>query len=506
MIRIRRNLLSGVPEPKQKRTGLIRRAALSLLATVLVGHGALTAQGRTAPQPTGASTGTSTPSAASALGDSPLLGSFQTQATPGVLKLSLQDAIQRGLKFNLGLYLSGQGTAQARGARLQALSGLLPNINAHVARSEQQINLAAMGFPASAAQRFGMSMIAGPFPVFDARAALTENLSLASLNNYRASLQNVDAAKLNYENARDLVVLVSGGLYMQALAGAARIDAVQAQVATAQTLFDLATDQKRAGVTAGIDVLRAQVQLQVQQQRLVAAKADFETQKLQLLRAIGLPVSQQIEFTEAGMPNAPTPPITFEDALSRAYAHRADYKAAQAQVRAAEYTRKAAATQRLPSIQFSGDYGVLGNTPGSSHGTFSATGALVVPVFQGGRIKGEIEQADALLAQRRAVSDDTRNRIEYEVRAAFLDLNSAAEQVAVAQSSVGLAQEQVRQAQDRFRAGVTNNVEVIQAQEALATTNDNFINSLLAHNLAKLSLARAIGVAEEAAKDFLGGK
>ena len=487
---------------RQSRAGSI---LVLLVGFAVLSTGAAFAQARSMAATDSTQT-TNLSSQASALSDSPLLGSVPTQPIPGVLKLTLQDAIQRGLKYNLGLYLSGQGTLQARGARLQALSGLLPNLIAHVARTEEQINLAAMGFPAAAAQKFGMSMVVGPFPVFDARAAMTENLSLAALNNYRASLQNVDTSKLNYENARDLVVLVSGGLYMQTLAGAARIEAVQAQVNTAQTLYNLAVDQKNAGVTPGIDVLRAQVELQVQQQRLVAAKNDYEKQKLQLARAIGLPVSQEIEFTETGMPNAPIPPITLEQALARAYSHRADYKAAQSQVRAAEYTRKAAAAERLPSVQLNADYGVLGNTPGSSHGTFTATGALVIPIFQGGRVKGDITQADALLAARKATAEDARNRVEYEVRTAILDLNSAAQQVEVAQSSVGLAQEQVRQSQDRFRAGVTNNVEVIQAQEALATTNDNFINSLLAHNLAKLSLARALGVAEEATKEFLGGK
>jgi outer membrane protein TolC len=445
-------------------------------------------------------------SSLSTLGESPLMGGIPTRPVPGVLKLTLEDAIQRGLKYNLGLYLSGQGTTSARGARLRALSRLLPTLVAHVSQSEQQVNLAALGFPGTAAKAFGISTIVGPFPVFDTRAAVTQSLSFAALHNYRASLENMTTADLNYQNARDLVVLVSGGLYMEALAGAARIQAVQVQVDTAQSLYTLAVDQNKAGVVPAIDVLRAQVELQGQQQRLVAARNNFEIQKLQLERAIGLPVSQQIEFSEASMPTAPMPPITFDEALRQAYATRADYKAALSQVRAAELTRKAASDERLPSIQINADYGVLGNYPNSNHGTFTATGALVVPIFQGGRVKGDIIEADSLLAQRRAVAEDTRNRVEYEVRSSMLDLNSAAQQVAVAQSSVGLAEEQVRQAQDRFKAGVTNNIEVIQAQEALATTNDNYINSLLALNLAKLSLARALGVAEQATKVFLGGK
>ena len=431
----------------------------------------------------------------------PFLGGVPSgQVTPEVLKLSLQDAISRGLRFNLGVYLSGQGTAQARAARLRALSGLLPTLNAHVAESEQQINLEAFGIPAPGGQN-----IIGPFAVFDARASVTQALSLASLSNYKASLADVDAAKLSYQDARDLVVLVSGGLYMQALAGRARIQAAEAQATTAQALYKLAVDQKNAGVTAGIDVLRAQVEYQFQQQRLIAARNDFEKEKLQLARAIGLPVAQVFDLSLAQMPSAPMPPITLEQALDRAYKNRADYMAAQAQVRAAELTRKAANNERLPSIQFTGDYGTIGSSPGSSHGTFAAAGALIIPIFQGGRIKSDIQTADALLNQRKAVAEDTRSRVEYEVRTAFLDLNTANQQVDVAKSSVGLAQEQVRQAQDRFTAGVTNNIEVIQAQEALATTNDTYINSLLAQNLAKLSLARAIGVAQEAAKEFLGG-
>ncbi|HET8666585.1 MAG TPA: TolC family protein [Terriglobales bacterium] len=480
-------------------------------AALLVSGTAVAQTAAPGPQRTGEGLAPSTPAVSApslSLSDTqnPFLGGVTSgQVTPGVMRLTLQDAIGRGLKYNLGLYLSGQGTAQARAARLRALSGLLPTLNAHVAETAQQINLAAIGFPMAAASKFGISTIAGPFAVFDARGAVAESLSLASWNNYRASLANVDTATLNYQDARDLVVLVSGGLYMQALAGAARIQAVQTQFTTAQALYNQAVDLKKAGVTPGIDVLRAQVEFQVQQQRLVAAKNDFEKEKLQLARAIGLPVGQQFELSEQQMPSSPSPAITFEQALDRAYKNRADYRAAKTQVRSAELLRKAAVGERIPSIQFSGDYGILGNTPGNSHGTFTASGALVIPIFEGGRIKSDIQQADALLNQRKAQADDTRNRVEYEIRSAFLDLNSAAQQVEVARSSVGLAQEQVRQAQDRFSAGVTNNIEVIQAQEALATTNDNYINSLLAHNLAKLSLARALGVAEQAAKEFLGG-
>ena len=192
--------------------------------------------------------------------------------------------------------------------------------------------------------------------------------------------------------------------------------------------------------------------------------------------------------------------------MTRALRSRADYRAAQNLLRAAELARKAAVAQRLPTLALNGDYGVIGPEPGNSHGTFTAAAALNIPIFQGGKAHADTVQADALMQQRGSELQDLRGRIELEVRTAFLDLNTAADQVGVAQSSVQLATQQVTEARDRYTAGVVNTVEVVQAQEALATAEENYISSVFAHNLAKLSLARALGVAEEATKNYLGGK
>lgn len=481
--------------------------AQQLVLVMLLGCGVAFAQvtssggGTQAPSTFGGSSGISTPT----LSDSqnPFFGGTPVgQVTPGVMDLSLRDTLDRGLKFNLGLLLTTQTSQQVRAARLRALSGLLPDVNAHVAETAEQTNLAALGVPASFLQ--GQSPIIGPFSIFDLRATATEGISLRAINALRAATQNSTAANLTVRDARDLVVLFVGGGYIQALATQSRIDAIQAQLTTAQTLYNQAVDMKRAGTIPAIDVLRAQVEFQIQKQRLVAAQNDFEKAKLQLARAIGLPQAQQYRLTTAA-PYQPIPPITLDLALDRAFHDRADYLSAIALQRAAELSRRAAVSERLPSIQFSGDYGVLGNQPGNSHGTFTATAALLVPIFQGGRIKSDIQTADAALQQRQAQLDDTRARVEFDVRSAFLDLTSAAQQVEVARSSLDLATEQVQQARDRYAAGVTNNIEVIQAQEALALTNENYIGSLLAHNLAKLALARAMGIAETAVKDFLGG-
>jgi len=432
----------------------------------------------------------------------PFFGSVAQKGVPGVYPISLRDAIDRGLKFNLGLLLAGEGERQARGARLNTLSTLLPNVVARTSETVEQLNLATVGIPPIP----GIPQIVGPFSIFDVRGFLSQKvLDLEALYNLRARSDALQAAKYTYSDARDLVVLVVGGTYMQAVAGASRIEAARAQFQTAEAIYRQTVDMKRAGVSAGIDVLRSQVEMQAQQQHLLAVQNDFEKQKLALLRAIGLPTGQAIALSDK-IPFAPAPPLNLEDALARAYRARSDYHSAATLLHSAEMAKKAAAGEGLPSLQLMADYGLIGNHPTSSHGTFTTVAALNIPVFQGGKVRADVLQADALVQQRRSQLEDLRGRVEFEVRSAFLDLKSAADQVGVAQSSVDLATQQVTQARDRFVAGVADTIEVVQAQEALATANENYISSVFTHNLAKLSLARALGVAEEASKDFLGGK
>ncbi len=432
---------------------------------------------------------------------SPVFGSVpQGKPTGGVITITALDAIERGLKYNLSLLFSREATQAAAGARWRSLGDVLPNFNGRIAETEQQTNLAAMGISIP-----GFPSIIGPFSVFDARVMGTASVDLKNLATYQARVNELKASQFNLQNARDLVVLLVGGTYMQVIAADARVASAKAQVATAQTLLQQAQDMKNAGMVPAIDLLRAQVEVQIQQQRVIAATNTLETQKLQLARMIGLPLGQQFVLVN-NIPVTPAAPMTLEQALERAYRDRPDYQSAKSQLRAAEQSKRAAIGEGLPSLQFSGDYGVLGRRPTDSHGTFTAVAGLKIPIFQGGRVRGDVMQADAQLQQRRNEVGDLQARIEFEIRSAFLDLQSAADQVKVAQSSTDLAQQTLQQAQDRFRAGVTNNIEVVQAQEAIATTNENFINSTFIYNVAKLELARSLGVAERAVTDFLGGK
>ena len=451
---------------------------------------------------TGPSAADSAASLMQAASQNPFLGSAPPgPAQPGELSLSLADAINRGLKYNLGILMSDQATEQARGARIQALSKLLPQISAGASESSEQINLKALGFPDFP----GVPPIIGPFGVFDVRGYLDQPiLDLKDLHQEKAESENLKAAHYTYQNARDLVVLVSANLYLQAIAGSSRVHAAQAELDTAQAVYERAADMKKAGMVPGIDVLRSQVEFQAQRQRLIYLKNQFETEKLALARGIGLPVAQMFRLTDT-VPYTPPPPISIDQAVARALAARADYKSLQAQVRAAESLKKAARSERLPSLNFHADYGDIGPTPGNSHGTFTVAASVKVPIFQGGKVRGEVMQADALLKQRQSQLEDMKNNIEYQVRTALLDLTSSEDQVHVAQNTKGLADEQLKQARDRFAAGVVNSLEVVQAQEAVASADESYISSLYRYNVSKASLARAMGLAEVAFKQMTGG-
>ena len=424
------------------------------------------------------------------------------EPTSGVLALTLKDSIERGLKYNLGLLLSEQGTRAARGARLRALSDLLPKVTWGTTEARQQLNLQAFGFSSFP----GIPSIVGPFNTFDTRAFLSQPvLDFKALNGARSEAEKVKAAEFSYQDSRDLVMLVCADLYLAATAASSRVDAAAAQVKTAQAIYDRAVDMKKAGTVPGIDVLRAQVELQAEQQRLMFVQNAFQKQKLTLARAIGLPIGQEFSLSDT-VPYAPVPTLPLGQALEQALKSRSDFQSAVALVRAAESNKKAARGEGLPALRFNADYGDIGLSPGNSHGTFTVAANVRVPIFQGGLVHGKVLEADALLRERQAQLQDLRSRIDFEVRTAFMDLKSTGDQVQVAMSAENLANEQVKQAQDRFASGVATSLEVVQAQEALATADENYISSLFNFNVARATLLRSMGQAENAAQQLLGGK
>lgn len=458
------------------------------------------AQVTTAP-PAPAPRTTAPPGLVAPRSNNPFLGGVPTgELRPDALSLSITDAINRALAYNLGVLLAENGVSHAQGARKRALSEMLPNITGRVSESRQVVNLAAFGFPLPV----GIPSIVGPFNLFDARVYLSQSvLDFKAMNDAKAETHNIAAAQYDYKTARDLVVLVATVSYAQALAASARVDATQGQVDTSQALLNQASDLKANGLVAGIDVLRAEVQLDTDRQRVTAARNEFEKSKLQLARLIGLPIGQT--FTLANqLTQVAIPEMTLEAALDRAYKTRPDYLAALERVRAAEASREAASGEMKPAIRVTANFGDLGLSISDSHSTYAVTGAVDVPIFQGGRARGRQLEADAELRTRRVDADDLKAGIYYEVRTAMLDLDSGNEQLEVATRARELAASQLTQARDRFAAGVAGNIEVVQAQGAVTLANDQYISALFTTSLAKGALVRAVGIAEETARQVFG--
>lgn len=446
-----------------------------------------------------------TPSISLPGSQSPFQGSApEGTATPEVLQIDFKEAIDRGLRNNLGLLLASDQTQASRGQRWQALAELLPNISIRSEEALQKVSLTALGFRGNIFP-VPVPRVIGPFNYFDLRANASQTLfNYRSLEKERAASESLKASQLNLKDAREIVVLAVGNAYLQAIAAAARVDTAQAQVTSAQALSQKAADQQKAGLTPAIDALRSQVQLQTRQQQLIVARNELAKTTLSFARIIGLPPGQQFLLTEKAPFQALTPQAV-ETYLQRAYTSRADYQAAQAQVQSAELTRKAASAGHYPSVDVSANVGDIGVNPSQSNGTWQVVGGINIPVFAGNRVHADVLQADAQLKQARQQLGDLRGRIDYEVRAALLDLNAAAEQVDVARSSVELAEQALTQSEDRFSAGVTDNLEVVQAQESVAAAHESYIQSLYAHNLAKVELAYAIGDAEQGVRRYLKG-
>ena len=482
------------------------RRRTAVLSALIAAAGALLAVGTVRAQagPTLGSVNTLPPAA-----QGNYSASVPDKLVPGTLQLTLQDAIARGLKQNLGALLASEDVRAAHGERWKALSALLPNVTTSTYIDDSQVDLAEFGFTFKFPPSLGFSIpsVVGPFQYFDSRANLTQSVfDWKAINNSRAASQSEKSAQSTYKDARDLVVLAVGYTYLQAIADEARIETADAQVKTAQALFDQATDQVHAGTSPAIDALRAQVELKSRQQQLIQAKNALAIQKLIVARVVGLAPGQVFELNDKS-PYEPFAGITVEEALKRAYESRSDYQAALADLRAAEYSRKAAVAGYYPAINFSADYGLAGTYPDvSTHGVFDVRGTLTIPIFQGGRVHGDIVEADARLKQSRDRAENLRAQIDQDVRTALFNVQSAEEEVAVSQSNIELADQSLAQSEDRFRAGVTDTVEVVQAQEAVASAHESYISSLYEDNYAKISLARALGLAEEGVKDYLKGK
>ncbi|HEX3373273.1 MAG TPA: TolC family protein [Edaphobacter sp.] len=435
-------------------------------------------------------------------------GIVAERPTPGALPLSLDDAIARGEKHNLQQLLVIQNERMVQGQVLTVKNNLLPNLTAKGYLQAQQIDLAALGFkPGSLA---GLGIAPGTFPTIvkvntaDAQISMNQQLfNVPAYYLYRSAQKAGDAAHFSTLNGLGAVTLSVGTQYLLALADAAQIENAKALEKADEVAYQQAKDSHDAGVGTNLDVLRARVQLQTQQQAVINSENAFAKDKIQLNRIIGLPADQEIMLTDTA-PYAEFAELPLADAMQLAFQRRKDLLSLQAQLEVATKARKAVRAERYPTVAFDGYYGVLGVIGGLYHGVFNATGKVSVPVFQEGQLRGESEVATAQAIALRQQIDSLRVSIEWQIRAAMLDVQSSNELVKVARSNVELATQQVQDASDRFRAGVEDNLPVVQAQAVLAQAQSRLVQTLYQYNQSKLTLARNTGVVESQYKIYLG--
>jgi outer membrane protein TolC len=486
-------------------TGLVMLLSLTLSPPASHGQGQPSGAGGfggSGASSSSSSSGTSVQAAPAQVNSNTYQGSIVKQApVPGVLALSLDQAVHMGLQYNLGLVLSGTNSGSARAQQLQQLQALLPTVTGTAKESVQQINLKAEGLSIP-----GFPTIIGPFAYTDIRGSVQWSLlNLSSLDNYLASKHNFQGSKLSIEDAKDMVVLTVGNAYLLCIADASRVQSAQAQVDTSKVSLDQAVANHQAGTAPLLDELRARVDYQTQQQTLISAQNQYQKDKIALARAIGLPLEQSYELADQA-PFKALDNVDVNAAVQQGLARRQDLQSLQQQVAGARASRSAATAERYPTIAFSGDYGDIGPTLGHSHGTFDAVGTASVPLFEEAKLRGDARDAQAQLEQKQAQLNDLRGQISADVRNSILDIEAAAKQVSVATSNAALAKEALSEAQQRYVAGVADNLAVSQAQASMAQADDQLVSSLYQHNVAKLSLARAMGIAQTNYKDYVGGK
>jgi outer membrane protein TolC len=429
-------------------------------------------------------------------------------ATPGPLPLSLDDAIDRGLAHNLQIQLDTQSVRTVRGEILAVGNNLLPNMHASAYTDALEINLAALGFKPGSLVALGIP--AGTVKQIvkvdttDAQISMDQVLfSLPDYYLYRAAQKAADVASLNVLNTRGGVVEAVGTQYLATLADQAQIDNAQALLKVDEEILRQSTLALDAGVGVKLDMLRSRVTLQTQQQTLVKAENTFAKDKIALNRLIGLPADQEIALTDA-VPYAEFAAMPLEQAKELAYTRRKDLLALETQMEVAERARKAVKYERVPTLAFTGFYGVLGETTGLYHGVFTAQGVLKIPIFEEGRFRGESEVTAAQEIGLRHQIQSLKVTIDSQIRASMLDVASSAELVKVARSNVDLATEALADSRDRFNAGVDDNLPVVRAQASLADAQTRLVSTQFQYNQAKLMLARNTGVVETQYKQYLG--
>lgn len=412
-------------------------------------------------------------------------------------RLTLREAIEKGLQANLSVLLANTQVEESEGGRTRSFSALLPRVQAETYANLQNRNLQAFGisFP-------GVPPVVGPFSNFDFRLYAQQNvLDLQSYRNWKASEKGVSASKLDYQDARDLIIRVIAGLYLEGQSAAARVEAAESRVNDSQALYQLAKSKHDAGTATGVDLLRAQVQLANDQQALLATRNQFKQALLNLARNLGMNPGTPLELAD---PLRYQPPAQrqAENLIPSALLARADYLSLAAQRQQLVEQQRANRARYFPKVSVNGNFGDLGRSIGSARATGLIQGQIDFTIFDRDR-SGEAQQITSRIQRIDNQIADLRRGIDQDIRAALLNIESASEEVDVAKDGQSLAERELQLTQDRFRSGVTNNIEVVTAQDELSRAQGNYILAVSTYVDATFALARAAGASENNIDEYL---
>ncbi len=401
------------------------------------------------------------------------------------LRLSLRDAVEAALDNNPNVRLFKERVLEAGGVARTRLGALLPNLSGQVNQRSQTFNLGAFGIPGGG--------VVGPFNPFDARATLVQNLfSLSLIQRWRAARTGIEVATLDAEATKRDIMATVGLLYMEALRAEAAVKASEANIELNRQLLKLAQDRKAAGLATGLDVTRAQVQLENEKQRLLVAQNQSDRTKLNLIRSIGIDFEIDLILTdELRLVELETQTPT--EALQVARENRVELEAQARRQKLASLTLSSVTHERIPSLSASGDYGFIGLGIENTLPTRTLGVTLSVPLYDGGQREGRISESRSQVRQEQIRMKDVSDQVTLEVRDALLTIASAKQQVLVSQDGLRLALRELELARERFAVGVANNVEVTNAQTSVARARDNVIEALFNFNAARINLARAQG-------------
>jgi outer membrane protein TolC/ABC-type transporter Mla MlaB component len=416
-------------------------------------------------------------------------------APAGVMRLTLDQAVGLALKQNPTAQIAILTAAQSVQDKNLALADLLPQVSAKVSDEAQKVNLLAQFGGKTPFPGFPKSL--GPYQIFSAGPSVSAPVfDLTLWRKYQAARETMNASKASSLSTREQVILLVVSQYIGTLRAVANVQASESRVQLAQALYDQAADLQKEGVGTGIDTLRANVELQNEKQRLLEAQDEKATSTFGLSRLLNLDPRQDIELADS-LSFFDTPQPEVSTSIDEALGGREEWKSLEAQLRSAGLEKKAAQYSRLPSVRFDGDFAYLGSSSSTTLPTYNYEASVNLPLFTGGRIHAEVVRADLEIRKLEQQEDDLRNQIALDVKTALINLDSARNQVQVANLGVQLSKEEVDQARDRFKAGVANNIEVIQAQDSLARANDNQIAALYRFNQARADYARSIGQMEK---------